>query len=110
MATTFKIKKGDTLPLLAATLKDGAGAAINLTGLAIQFRMRSAAATSLHSYKVNKAADIVTAAAGTVTVTLDATDTDTVGDYLAEFVITGGGDTQTIPADSYLLISVVELA
>jgi len=37
---TFKIKQNDTSPILAATLKDADGTAVNLNGASIRFHMR----------------------------------------------------------------------
>jgi len=108
--STFTIKKGDTLPILAVVLKDGAGTPIDVsTASSKTFRMRKSDANP-HVLKVNKAAAFTTDGSdGAVQVALSASDTDTPGDYLGEFVIVIGSDTQTFPSADYINIKVVDV-
>ncbi len=99
--TTFNLKKGDRLPKLRATLLDGDGAAINLTGGSVQFRMRPRAGGAL---KVNAAATIVTPASGIVEYSWAALDVDTEGVFDAEFAVTLAGLVQTVPASGTVLV------
>lgn len=111
MASTFAIKKNDTLPLITVTLKDGADVAIDVSDADVTFRMRKADGTP-HIYKASGACDFVTDGTnGQVAYSWSAGDLDTPGDYLGEFVIDfGGGDLQTCPNDDYVRIKVVDLA
>lgn len=100
----FSIKQDDTKPTITATLTNGAGTAIDLTGATVKFRMRETGSTAL---KVDAAATIVSAAAGTVSYQWVSGDTDTAGRYLAEWEITfAGGARQTVPSNRFNVISV----
>ena len=106
----FTIKKGDLLPELEATLKDGSDTAIDLTGrggATVRFHMR---ATGTLTTKVDAAATIVTAASGEVKYTWVAADTDTAGTYFGEFEITWvtGSKLQRVPNDGHIEILVAE--
>ena len=101
--TTFNLKKGDRLPKLRATLVDGAGAAINLAGASIVFRMRPQRGGAL---KVNAAATIVDAATGVVEYSWAAVDVDTEGVFVGEFAVTLAGLVQTVPASGYVLVCI----
>lgn len=99
----FPIGQGDRLPVLTAGLKNGDGTAINLTGAAVVLRMAAEDGT----VKINSAAcTIVDAPTGQVSYAWGATDTDTVGDYRSEFLVTVGGLTFSVPNDGYDTISI----
>lgn len=104
MATyTINIKKGDRLPAVTATLR-AAGAAVNLTGGAVKFIMRSKGGGTV---KVNAACVLVTPASGIVRYDWALADTDTPGLYDAEFQFTdAGGLRQTFPNDGHLEVLV----
>lgn len=118
----FTIKKGDLLPELEATLKDGAGTAIDLTargGGTVRFHMRlrdsgeptdDPSPSRAETIKVDAPATVVTAASGEVKYSWVAGDTDTAGDYFGEFEITWatGSLPQRIPSDGHLEILVME--
>ena len=95
-AETFYIKQSDLLPLLRATLKDGAGVAVNLTGSTVVFSMRDLIANTL---KINEAAvTIITPASGIVEYTWVTANTDTAGTFTGEFEVTDtGGKPLTFP-------------
>jgi hypothetical protein len=100
--TTVYLKKGDTAPNLDATLTDSAGAALNLTGAAVTFRMRARGSTTL---KVNAAATVVSAAAGTVRYDWLSADVDTDGTYDGEFLVTyGDATTRRAPTRGFIEI------
>jgi hypothetical protein len=107
--TTFTIKKGDTLPILAVVLKDGAGTPVDVsTASAKTFRMRKADA-SAHVRTVDRACAFTTDGSnGAVQIALTADETAIPGDYFGEFAITIGSDIQTFPSDSYIAIKVVD--
>jgi hypothetical protein len=101
---TFDIKRNDRLPQLRATLLDSTGAAINLTGMTVTFKMRPRDGGAL---KVNQAGAVVSAGAGTVSYTWQAGDTDTPGIYDAEWVLTSVSGDQTVPTAGYLVVTVL---
>lgn len=100
--TVFYLKSGDRLPKLRATLSDSSGVAINLTGGAVQFRMKRSDGTG--DLKVNSPATIVTPTSGIVEYAWAAGDVDTPGDYIGEFSITISGLVQTIPSGGYVSV------
>lgn len=103
--TRFYIKQGDLLPPLDATLKYSDGTVINLTGCTVKFLMRKITSGAV---KVNAAAAVQIAAAGTVRYTWTGTDTDTVGEFQGEFEVTetATGKKLTAPNDGYITIIV----
>ena len=105
MADTFTIRQNDTLPNLAATLLDANGDAVNLTGATVVFRMvpRHGGTAVID----NRSVTVVSAAAGTVSMTWQAADTDTEGTYLGNFIVTfGGGSIETFPNAEPLIIEI----
>jgi hypothetical protein len=104
----FTMKVGDTLPELLVTLKDGAGSAIDVSGSSsITFRMRKSDA-AVGVYAVNRAAEFNTSGSdGKVKIALTADETAIAGVFQGEFVIDwGGGDQQTVPSISYVMVEV----
>lgn len=108
MSATTHYKQNDRLPVYTATLLAGSGSsatAIDLTGCTVKFLMRDKAKT----VKVNAAATVVSAEAGTVSYAWGADDLDTVGVYSIEWQITYPGSlTLTVPAAGYDKIRVVD--
>lgn len=91
---THEMVVGDTyLPLGAVLMRDGA--AVNLTGLTVQFRLVADGGTVKRDW-TNAA--IVDAAAGKVQYDFQAADVDTAGVYWAWFRIGSGGEWATFPA------------
>jgi hypothetical protein len=100
MVTRFTIKQGDALPELTATLRSQADqSAIDLTeALSILFRMREKG-KPYATNKVSAAAAFVSKPAGTVKYSWITGDTDQVGTFEAEFVVTWpGSKLQTFPS------------
>ena len=101
----FSIKSHDRLPSIKATLSGGGGQPLDLTGATVTFIMRN---KSGGAPKVNAAAVVVDAAAGSVRYDWLATDTDIAGSYQAEWQITwSDGKQQTAPTLSYHTVDVL---
>lgn len=105
MAADFLIKKDDTYPPITAILQRD-GSAIDLSGATVQFQMALQGESAL---TVDAAATVTDAENGEVEYSWDAADTDVVGIYEAEFVITyASGRIETFPNDHFLYIEIVE--
>ena len=106
----FTLKRNDTRPKIQAQLTQD-GNPYDLTGSTVKFIMKQDGAGSA---KVDSAATIVDAANGDVEYAWSAVDTDTEGDYNAEWEVTdGSGDVLTFPnghdtAPQYITVEVVE--
>jgi len=100
----FVIKKGDLLPKIRIALTNTAGTALDLTGATAEFRMRLREG----AIKVDDAVMSVVAPAtgGIVEYTWAGTDTDTVGVYDSEVILTYVNGTQTIPSAGFVTVIV----
>lgn len=83
MISDFRIKKGDTLPTVRATLSDEEGV-FDLTNCTVKFVFRN----SQSGVAVKKDASVVSATAGEVEYAWGAGDTDVPGVYLYEWEVT----------------------
>lgn len=102
----FYIKQNDTSPRLQATLKDGNGAAIDLTGASVNFHMRALGSTT---NKVDGSATIADEDNGVVFYSWSASDTDTSGSFEAEFEVTyTGGAVETFPNNRYIQVEITD--
>lgn len=106
MEPDFFLKKGDTEPAFERTLEDVDGTEVNLSGASVVFLMRKRGETAT---VVDAAADIdADPSSGLVSYAWAAGDTDTPGDYDAEFEVTfDGGGVQTFPNAGYLHIRIL---
>ena len=100
--SNFPIKKGDLVPAITATLMQQVGTATPIpidltTASSVKFAMSTNGGTP----KVDAAATVVSAAAGTVKYTWAGTDTDTAGVYNAEWQIVWPSGKQTVPGSGY---------
>lgn len=103
---TFSIKQNDTAPSLRATLLNGSGNVIDLTGATVRFHMRELGKTTII---VNQACTVINAAGGIVQYDWVAADTDTIGSYQAEFQVTySDGTIETFPNDSYIRVDIID--
>jgi hypothetical protein len=103
----FDIKEDNTLPDLTANLVQSDGTAINLASVStIRFYMYD---QNTKTEKVNGAASVVTAAAGSVKYEWATGDTDTVGRYYGSFYLTySNGKILTVPNKEYINIRVFD--
>lgn len=99
------LKRNDLLPTLDVTLEAPAGTPVALTGATVKFIMRLPGAASA---KIDSAATVLDADAGTVRYTWTGANTDTAGLYQAEFEVTfAGGAKRTFPENEYLYINIL---
>lgn len=101
----FVLKSHDRLPAIRAALST-AGEPVDLTAATgVTFIMK---ATQGNTVKVNAAATIVSAEEGVVQYEWLAADTDTAGEYIAEWqVVWSGGKKQSFPTLSYHTVSIL---
>lgn len=97
----FYIKQNDRLPVLNATLVDGNGNPVNLTGTAVTLNMRDSA----NNVKIAGAACTITnAVGGQVSYAWAPGDVNTAGTYSAEFEVAFAGGNETFPNDSNITV------
>lgn len=104
------IKQNDTQPSISATLTED-GVAVDITGATVTFVMRPRATRcqpASGAPKVEAAAVVVNAAAGQVRYDWAVGDTDTEGQFDAEFKVTLAGATTTYPSQNYIPVVVVK--
>ncbi len=108
MASTFILKKHDTLPWLRATLLTEGNAIDLTTADSVKFLAKQADEKN-NPKLMDKPAAITDAAAGSVQVVWGPADTDTAGTFNCEFEITWDpGYIQTIPNDGYFILVIHE--
>lgn len=99
MSEQFTLKVGDTVPSLQAVLEDGSGDPVNLTAATVEFHLLTPRTNEI---VVSDTADLVDASNGVVRYRWADSDTDTVGRYRAEFVVTyPKNDVETFPNAGY---------
>lgn len=103
MGTIFTIKENDLQPWLRATLVQADGTPIDLTGATVRFVMQQQDAPTL---KVDAGAVIVDATKGVVEYRWAIGDTDTPGNYRAEFKVILPGSRLTVPNAEYITVRV----
>lgn len=86
----FHIGRNDTAPPITATLRDGNGVVVDLTGATVRFHMRDSSGT----VKVNALATVVTPSQGAVRYNWTAPDTDQGGFFDAEWQVTFADSTR----------------
>lgn len=99
------LKRGDRNPSLEATLQQATGAPIPLHGVTqVKFLMKDE-----NTLKIDSPVTIIDAARGLVKYDWAAEDTDTVGNYQAEFEITfSDGKKMTVPNNGYIVVVILE--
>lgn len=104
MADTFNIKRGDRLPVLEATLLDGDGKPLNLsTASSVTLRLRERGSTTNAS--IVGTCVVAGSSRGEVEYRWASGETDAVGTFAAELVVTwSDGRTQTVPSRGRLTV------
>lgn len=98
------MKQNDRDPVLRETLRSSDGSAVNLSGRAVLFRMKPAGGGAV---KVSAGATITSATEGKVSYAWGAGDTDTVGDWIYEWVLDSGTATERkVPSEGYRTLRV----
>jgi hypothetical protein len=101
---SFYVKQNDTSPSMLATLKDGYGAAIDLTGSTVRFHMRL---VGNETAMIDESAQIVEEDNGVVRYIWQTGDTSVVGSYEAEFELTYvDGSIETFPNNGYIGVEI----
>lgn len=91
---SLEMWKGNRLPVLTDSITSN-NAVVNLTGSTVTFSMRNATSAAL---KVSAASvSIDSAVTGAISYAWAATDTDTVGSYLAWWTVSSSGKSQDTP-------------
>lgn len=103
----FIWKQGDVLPIITDSLTYSNEESVNLEGAQVKFVMR--ALTAAEQVKLTGEAKITTAKEGKVSFTPSVSDTSTVGNYMANWVVTfAGGEQMTFPTAGYLWVEIEE--
>jgi len=102
--STIQITQGDTYPPLRATLSDSVGP-IDLTGATVTLVIRPRLSSG--GPVVGGACAITPpASSGVVTYDWQTGDTDTPGEYLAEWHVLSGTDQWTVPSSGSLTLTI----
>jgi hypothetical protein len=100
----FHIKQNDTSPAMLATLKDGNGTVIELSGSSVRFHMRPIGQTT---NTVDSAATIHDVDLGQVSYAWSSTDTANSGMFEAEFQVTNtDGTIETFPNAGHIIVEI----
>lgn len=102
---SYIIRQGDHGVTIDDTLTDEDGVVANLTGATVVFNIAPIGGGSASSLSPVTSGGTT----GTVSYEFGTADTDTAGTYKAEWEVTyGGGEVQTFPNGSYIVVRVVE--
>jgi hypothetical protein len=105
MPADWIISQGDTEPLFFDELSYETGAKVDLTGAAVEFVMR--ALTANQPVALTGTVSVVSTTEGKVAFSPSTTDSATVGNYMAQWVVTfSGGERMTFPTEGYLWVQV----
>lgn len=110
MSSRITIKQNDLVPILTATVKDDDGNVVDLTNASsVVFYMRNQY-TGVIKVNGSAATFVAPRTDGQVQYTWISGDTDTIGDYIAEFLIiwTNGSKQQTAPQASNIYVSIMD--
>lgn len=99
---TFYIKKGDRLPYLEHVLSDENGLIDLSVVSSVALKMKLASTIKTVS------ASVLSIEESKVRATWGATDTDTVGSWDAEWVLTIGGNERTVPSNGFFKVVVTQ--
>lgn len=103
----WTIVQGDTSPAFFDTLEYANQTPVNLTGCTVRFIMRPT--NSNEPVNLTGAATVQSAANGTVAFAPSVADTANVGNYMANWLVTGGAvGRMTFPTRGYLWVQVQE--
>jgi hypothetical protein len=108
--TVFEIKRGDTAPAFEKSLNDELGQPVNLDGLTeLDFHMRDENYETIVNDDTSGGVSVDVEAGGRVSYQWQSGDTDTLGSYKGEFVVTyDNGTIQSFPRNGMYDIEVTE--
>jgi len=103
---TFYIKQNDTSPSIQATLENGDGQKVNLSGCSIRFYMKEIGSATV---KVDGAVTVVNENTGLIRYDWVDSDTNVAGNYHGEFQVTyPSTKVETFPNDGYIKIKITD--
>ena len=103
---TFFVKQNDTSPKLAATLKDGNGQVVDVTGASVRFHMAKLNSSTVIT---DASATVTNGSAGTVEYAWTASDTASIGTFRGESEVTfPTGLIETYPNSGYISIQITD--
>ena len=108
--TVFTIKRGDTAPAFDKSLKMSSGEPVDLEGFTeVDFHMRDDDYNTVVDDDTSGAVVVVIPTSGDVSYQWQSGDTETLGSYKAEFVVTfSDGTTQSFPRYGMYDVEVTE--
>jgi len=102
----FYIKQNDTSPAIQRQCLDYADNPVNVTGASVRFLMRPVGDSTV---KVTGVGSVVDGATGLVKYQWSTGDTDTTGDFEAEFEVTyTDGTVETFPNTTYIKVKITD--
>jgi hypothetical protein len=107
---TFEIKRGDTAPTFDKRLREENGEPVNLTDFQeVDFHMRDDNYNTIVTADTSNSVSVTLSSSGDVEYAWQSGDTDTLGSYKAEFVVTfSDGTTQSFPRRGMYSIEITE--
>jgi hypothetical protein len=107
---SFDIHRGDTAPYFDKQLRNERGKIVDISNnTEVEFHMRDADYTVVIDDDTSGNVSVEGAASGDVRYSWQASDTDTLGTYHAEFVVTfSDGRTRSFPVDGLYEVTVTE--
>lgn len=109
MPNRFVLRRHDLLPAITIAASYSDGTPVDLSAATDPvFRMRSYSAADGSTPKVSAAATVVDGPNGTLRYSWSGTDTNTAGDYVAEFEVKLAGKRITFPSAAILTVQITE--
>lgn len=105
---TYFVKRGDTLPVIGLDVLNSDGDPYDLTGAEAVFYMFADDVARTAKVDGEEATVTTPGTLGQLQYAFQANDTDTAGDYLAQFEVSQNGYTITFPTQGFMVIKIEE--